>query len=250
MFLRAIFFSDLKERKVEDEKSRRIGVIKDIVVSFAEEVPRVIGVCIDREGYFPISLFGGLSADRFRLMKTSAKEPFREREWRVGKLLLDRQVIDRVGKRVYRVNDLVFAVYGRGEQEKEAFFVGTDVGIRGFFRRMGAEWIVAQKQSQVIGWRSLAMISQEMIPSCMVLERLEEISANDVTEICRKLGRYDRRVFLRQLPDMLSACGEIRYEKPQCRDGQLPVFRAKEYGQEADGEGGVSCLMQYDEDGG
>lgn len=249
MFLREIFFSDLQNRRVENESGKRIGLVKDIVVSFVDGLPRVVGICVDRDGYFPIASLGGLSAEVFRVVETSVRVPLREWEWRVGELLLDQQVIDRVRKRVCRVNDLVFAVYGRGACEKEAFFVGADIGIRGFFRRLGAEWSVAFKQNHMLGWRRLAMVKNEAIPSCLALERLEEISASDVTEICRKLGRYDRRVFLRRLPDMLLPCGKISYEKQQGRDGQL-AFRAKGEGQEADGEGGASCSMQYDEDGG
>lgn len=200
MFFREVFFSRLAGRKVNDASGKRLGLVRDIVVSFAETSAYVVGICVGQEGYFPVwSLIGGLAAEKLVIAEKTPKQDLLTEKWRIAKLLLDRQVIDRSGKRVRRINDLVFASCGANDTEERAFFVGADIGSRGLVRRLGAEWLLDWKKNRFLPWRSIAMVGETMLPGCLRFVWSESMTSNDVTEICRKLGRDHTVQFLRQL---------------------------------------------------
>lgn len=199
MFLRELFFSQLKDRKIEDICGKRLGIVRDIAVSFSGDVPKVVGICTNREGYFPISaLVTGLASDGLTVADGTKRRELLSEEWYIAKLLLDHQVIARRDRRVHRINDLVFASYGK-EKEEHIFFVGADIGIRGVLRRLGMRRFLSYREECLSGWRDMVLVDTLLAPSCFALDELGEMTANDMTEICRKLGRCDMRRFLHQV---------------------------------------------------
>lgn len=199
MLLREVFFSRLVGRKVIAASGRQIGTVRDLVATSADGLPMIVGICTDGAGYLPLASFArGLSA-RELFVCTAEKATFDTDRWCVVKRLLDRQVIDRRDKRVYRISDLVLAVCGKGDVEEKAFLVGADIGIRGICRRLGAEWLTAWRENRLLGYRRLAMVEEAGRVPDLHFDRYDEVTARDVTEICRKLGRGDTLRFLEQL---------------------------------------------------
>lgn len=202
MFLREVFFSRLYHRKVEDAKGRRIGLLQDIVVSLGGVYPTVIGLGVGGDAYIPIDMVaGGLASDVFCVTADMRKE-FTAGEYEVAKLLLDKQVLDCAGRRVYRVNDIVFVSYGKEDAEERCCFAGVEVGIGGICRRVGLSWLAGLAEERLVGYHQLAIIDESDVPFCLKLrsERLGEVSADDISAICRQYGPQKSRAFLRKLP--------------------------------------------------
>ena len=201
MFLREVFFSRLYHRKVEGGAGRRIGLLQDIVVSLDSAYPTVIGRCVGGDGYIPIEVVaGGLTSSVFRVT-SDMRKAFASYEYGVAELLLDKQVLDYLGKRVYRVNDIVFVSYGREDEEERCCFAGVDVGIGGICRRVGLSWLAGMARERLIGWHHIAISDEGDVPFCLKLnaERLGDVSAEDIAAICRQFDRVHRRAFLNQL---------------------------------------------------
>ncbi|MBQ8682390.1 MAG: hypothetical protein IJ510_01535 [Selenomonadales bacterium] len=202
MFLREVFFSRLYHRKVEDEAGRRIGLLHDVAISLAGYYPTVVGIRIGGCGYLPIaSAAGGLAGEVLCVSSDAQLCELAEDEYYAAELLLDKQILDRTGRRIQRVNDLVFASYGEEEQEERCFFAGVDVGVRGICRRVGLEWLVRSRENRLIGWPSIAMVEDGDVPFCLTLSarELDEVTARDVALMCRRLDRRHRRLLLDRL---------------------------------------------------
>ena len=202
MFLREVFFSQLYHRKVEDVTGRRIGLLRDVVVSLGGVYPTVVGLGVGAESYIPIeNVAGGMVSDVFCVTADVRKE-LAAGEYEAAKLLLDKQVLDCAGRRVYRVNDIVFVSYGREDAEERCCFAGVEVGIGGICRRMGLSWLAGLVEERLVGYHQLAIVDEDDVPFCLKLrsERLGEVSADDIGAICRQYGPQKSRAFLKKLP--------------------------------------------------
>ena len=229
MFLREVFFSQLYHRKVEDTQGRRIGLLQDVVVSLDTVYPTVVGLRVGKGGHIPIeAVVGGLTSESFCIASDMRKELVAS-EYDIAKLLLDRQVLDYTGKRVYRVNDIVFVSYGKDDAEERCCFAGVDVGIGGICRRIGLSWTASMIKERLIGYHHIAISGEGEVPFCLKLsaERLGEISSEDIGAICRQLGRGERRAFLGQLP-RATVCRALMRMSSDERRGILTSFEEEE----------------------
>jgi sporulation protein YlmC with PRC-barrel domain len=135
-----LFFTELVRMPVFDLKGRRIGRIKDAAL-----VPLVNASRVDRV------LVGGGDAwltirfDQIRsivfgkgiYLSEELLTPYHEDEYmlRIGRDLLDQQIIDVTGRKVVRVNDLTFEIRNENGRDTLAV-VDVDVGIRSILRRI------------------------------------------------------------------------------------------------------------------
>lgn len=229
MFLREVFFSRLHYRKVEDVMGRRIGLLQDVVVSLHGTYPTVVGLRVGEGGYIPMeAVMGGLASRVFRVLPDVRKESL-SNEYDVAKLLLDKQVLDYSGKRVYRVNDMVFVSYGREDEEERCCFAGVDVGIGGIYRRVGLSWLADMVKERLIGWYNIAISDEGDVPFCLRLnrERLRHVTADDIGAICRQFDRSQRRSFLGKLPHA-TVCRALFKMSPDERKVVLTSFEEEE----------------------
>ena len=134
-----LFLTELLGLKVYDLKGRRIGVIKDAAI-----VPLVDPVRVDRyligngEAWLSIrhDQIRSISLDGIHL-RDEILTPYHSDEYmlRVGRDLLDQQIIDAHGRKVVRVTDMTFEV--REENGGEILWVlDVDIGVRAVFRRL------------------------------------------------------------------------------------------------------------------
>src|SRR5262249_3127351 len=135
-----LFLTELLGLKVYDLKGRRIGVIKDAAL-----VPLVDPVRIDR--YLIGSGEVWLTVRHDQVQSISLREgihlrdeiltPYHSDEYmlRLGRDLLDQQIIDAHGRKVVRVTDMTFEL--RQENGGDILWVlDVDIGVRAVFRRL------------------------------------------------------------------------------------------------------------------
>ncbi|MGD0499198.1 MAG: CBS domain-containing protein [Bryobacteraceae bacterium] len=135
-----LFFTELLRMPVYDVKGRRIGRVRDaalVPVVNPSQVDRVLigggdaWFTIRYDQIRSISLEAGIALDDEQLT------PYHDDEYmlRIGRDLLDQQIIDVTGRKVVRVTDLTFDIRNDGERDT-LVVVEVDIGIRSIFRRL------------------------------------------------------------------------------------------------------------------
>ena len=135
-----LYFTELMSMPVLDLKGRRIGRVKDAAL-----VPREHAARIDR------FLVGGgdtwltvrfdqirsISLDRGIQLSDEQLLPYHDDEYmlRIGRDLLDQQIIDVTGRKVVRVNDVTMEIQHDGQRDILTV-LEVDIGMRSIFRRL------------------------------------------------------------------------------------------------------------------
>src|SRR5208283_4581045 len=135
-----LYFTELVSMPVLDLKGRRIGRVKDAAL-----VPREHAARIDR------FLVGGgdtwltlrfdqirsITLDRGIQLSDEQLLPYHDDEYmlRIGRDLLDQQIIDVTGRKVVRVNDVTLEIQAGGAHDSLAV-LEVDVGLRSVLRRL------------------------------------------------------------------------------------------------------------------
>jgi sporulation protein YlmC with PRC-barrel domain/flagellar motor switch protein FliG len=135
-----LFFTELLSMPVLDLKGRRIGRVKDAAL-----VPREHAARIDR------FLVGGpetwltlrfdqirtIGLDRGIELSDEQLLPYHDDEYmmRIGRDLLDQQIIDVTGRKVVRVTDVTMSLQNDGQRDI-LMVLEVDIGVRSMFRRL------------------------------------------------------------------------------------------------------------------
>jgi magnesium transporter len=153
-----LYLSQAIGRPVLDGNGEPIGKVADLIVAVGERYPPVTGLVVStdrREIFVPWPSVASLDAHRARLQTLTldlARFKQRPDEIRLGKDLMDKQIVDIDGRKVVRVNDL-----GLDEVEGEFRLVAVDVGAAGLLRR------VAPRLQQVLAGRFAMPIPERYI---------------------------------------------------------------------------------------
>lgn len=125
-----IYFSELKGKKILSEDKIPVGVLEDLIF-LSSESPNVTKLVVrsnlENKLVIPIEYLVKINQEiiiekKYQVSELQANELF------ILKNLLDKQIIDLVGNKVVRVNDIAF-------QDKDGFYVtGVDIGILGVLR--------------------------------------------------------------------------------------------------------------------
>lgn len=129
------YFSELQGRKVYTEDGLPYGILQDLMFLY-EDSPRLTKIVIktkeNTQFITPISCLKRINANIVISQKLESSFPS-ENELSVVKNLLDKQIIDLVGNKVVRVNDVII-------QSDPFYYVsGVDIGFFGILRRLGVE---------------------------------------------------------------------------------------------------------------
>lgn len=142
--MHTLFFSQLLDQPVWDEKERYVGRMKDMTVLWKRETPLLTGICLEHKQVISLSASVNWSLKKGIVLHGAAKDflfhQHTEEEFYLGKGLLDKQIIDAANRRLARVNDIQM-VWSPGGVGSEGLWA-VDVGIRGIFRRIGLEFMV------------------------------------------------------------------------------------------------------------
>ncbi len=131
------YFSELYRRKVETEGGYYVGRLVDIVF-LQEDTPKITRILVQNGQKNILSI--PLSAVRkinheITINKSFNFSPALPNEITIAKHLLDKQIIDLIGNKIVRVNDVLI-------QNNPFFYVsGIDISLRGIARRLGVCFI-------------------------------------------------------------------------------------------------------------
>jgi sporulation protein YlmC with PRC-barrel domain/CBS domain-containing protein len=214
-----LFLTELMGMRVYDLKGRRIGRVRDACLS-----PRVDKVRIDQ------FLVGGewnwwtvrhdqvssISLDGIRL-RDEQLVPYHDDVWmlRMGRDLLDQQIIDAKGRKVVRVNDVTFELVPVNSHD-ELWVLEVDVGMRSVFRRLCQGIVpprlVRRMMTRIapnsIRWEFCNIIEpdpQRRLRLKIDMKGLEDIHPADLADIVEELSHEGREAVFESLDSEVAA---------------------------------------------
>ncbi|MDE3166549.1 MAG: magnesium transporter [Acidobacteriota bacterium] len=225
-----LYFTELISMPVYDLKGRRIGRVKDAAI-----VPLVHAARIDRflvggeyswltiryDQVRSLSLADGIRLSEEQLV------PYHDDEYmlRIGRDLLDQQIIDVNGRKVVRVNDVTMTVAHDGQRDTVSV-LEVDIGIRSIFRRvaqglMPPRWI-RRLQSRIppnsIRWDFANVVEpdpQRRLRLNISYTKLEEMHPADLADIVEELGPAERGAIFETIDSEAAADALSEVEDPK-----------------------------------
>jgi magnesium transporter len=215
-----LFFTELTGMPVHDLKHRRIGRVKDAALVPLEHPSRLERFLVGgAEAWFAIrfdqvrsiSLDGGIDLSDEQIT------PYHDDEYmlRVGRDLLDQQIIDVTGRKVVRVNDLTMEI--RHESGRDVLLVtDVDIGIRSILRRLldgvvpsrWIRWLQTPIPPNSIRWEFCNVVEPDPYRRLRLnisYQRLEQLHPADLADIVEELGPAEREAIFETLDSEVAA---------------------------------------------
>ena len=204
---------------VEHQSGIQVGRVVDLVVRWeGEPYPPLTGLVV-RVG----NSLSWISAEKIgeleqrRIVLKSAKVDLRafqqrESEVRLYDDVIDHQMVDVDGVRVFRAADLYLAQVGSGFR-----LVGADVGFGTLLRRLGpARWRARPRPDQVIDWAAIQPFSDPGGPVRMTRanNELRRLRPGELADLLEELGRSQRQELLAAL-DAETAADALEEMEPE-----------------------------------
>jgi len=214
-----LFFTELLGLRVYDLKGRELGRIRDAAL-----VPLVDAIRVDR------FLLGGGPAwltvrydqvDRINLdglwLRDELLTPYHRDEYmlRIGRDLLDQQIIDVDGRKVVRVSDVTFNLDNSLGYD-ELRIVEVDIGLRSMFRRVTQgllprpliRRLMMPIPPNSINWQVCNIVEsdpQRRLHLNISHDRLEHLHPADLADIVEALGPEDREAIFESIDSEVAA---------------------------------------------
>lgn len=205
IILREFFLSQLLGRSIIDGTGRLVGRLRDMAVRWDSHYPRVTGIKFAKgvQAHIDINRIGQWGEDQIRMDAPFSEEdlhPLTADEIYVGKWLLDKQIIDLKGSKLVRVNDIQLAWVG-SSASRDLVLVAVDVGLRGFLRRLGLEFLAHRRPHSLVDWRYIQPLATRAESLRLTMERpaLEDLHPADLADIIEDLDAASQNQLLARL---------------------------------------------------
>ncbi len=255
-----LYLSEIKHAKVLDPAGIEIGRLADVAVVPKEQFPAVQWAILRAPDGERIMRWADLERiDRHYRLKESAIPPapgeLPPEALRLGRDLLDKQIVDTHGAKVVRVNDLQL-----DDQGGQLRLVGADVGLRGLLRRMGGEraaervaGVVGRKLPRgIIPWHLVEPLEtpQQNVRLTLPHRKLALLHPADIADIVEEMTADERRAVFDEL-DVATAAdtlGEVEPEVQASIVGDLDGERAADILEEMDPDEAADLLQDLPEE--
>jgi sporulation protein YlmC with PRC-barrel domain len=234
-----LYFTELLSMPVLDLKGRRIGRVKDAAL-----VPREHAARIER------FLVGGgdtwltLRFDQIRSITPGAGIqlsdekllPYHDDEYmlRIGRDLLDQQIIDVTGRKVVRVTDVTMGIQNDGQRDIVTV-LEVDIGVRSMFRRLVQgvlpwQW-VRRIQTHIppnsIRWAFANVVEPDPLRRLRLnisYEKLEDMHPADLADIVEDLAPAEREAIFDSIDSEAAADALSEVEDPKMQASILEAL--------------------------
>jgi magnesium transporter len=215
-----LFFTELMSMPVHDVRGRRIGRAKDaalVPLAHASRIDRVLVGGADAFLTIRYDQIRSIVLGRGIFLNDEVLMPYHDDEYmlRIGRDLLDQQIIDVTGRKVVRVNDVTMAIHHDGERDVLSVRE-VDIGVRSVFRRL---------MQGVLSPKTIRRLQESIPPNsipwdlCNVVEpdplrrlklnisytKLEEMHPADLADIVEELGPAEREAIFETIDSEVAA---------------------------------------------
>ncbi|MGO9637563.1 MAG: magnesium transporter MgtE N-terminal domain-containing protein [Terracidiphilus sp.] len=215
-----LFFTELVSMPVLDIKGRRIGRVKDaalVPVADAARIDRILvgggdtWLTVRADQIRSITLGRGIQLCDEQLL------PYHDDEYmlRIGRDLLDQQIIDVTGRKVVRVNDVTMQIHHDGQRDILTVFE-VDIGLRSIFRRLvqgllPPAWIRRLQQPippNSIRWEFANVLEPDPLRRLRLnisYSKLEDMHPADLADIVEELSPAEREAIFETIDSEAAA---------------------------------------------
>jgi CBS domain-containing protein/sporulation protein YlmC with PRC-barrel domain len=254
------YLSEMKRAKVVDPAGSEIGWLADVAVVPKEQFPAVQWAIIRAPDGERIVRWADLERvdGRYRLRDEAvppAPGELPPEALRLGRDLLDKQIVDTHGAKVVRVNDLQLD----DKKDGQLRLVGADVGLRGLLRRMGGEG-AAERVASIVGrklprgiipWHLVESLEtpQQNVRLTLPHAKLALLHPADIADIVEEMTADERLAVFDQLDVETAAdtLGEVEPEMQAAIMGDLDEERAADILEEMDPDEAADLLQDLPE---
>ncbi len=254
------YLSEIRRSKVVDPAGAEVGRLLDVAVVPKEQFPLVQWAILRSSDGERIVRWADLERTDGRYQLKDGAVPPAAGELppeaiRLGRDLLDKQIVDTHGAKVVRVNDL--QLEDKGGQLR---LVGADVGLRGILRQLGSEraaevaaGLVGRKLPRgIIPWHLVEPLesSQQNVRLTLPHQKLALLHPADIADIVEEMTADERRVVFDELDVETAAetLGEVEPEMQASIVGDLDQERAADILEEMDPDEAVDLLQDLPEE--
>jgi len=197
--------SRLRGSTILADGARRIGRLSDVCADISDG--RLTGLLVRvgrRDSFVPTHDILSLGAEGARVSNVDPGSQFRRgrTEVRLAHELLDREMIDRTGPRIIRVNDIAIGV-----SNGILGIVGVDVSSRALLRRLAPRWIAGCLPDALVEWANLEPIATELpnVPITPTHRSLHRLHPTDLARLVDHLPHRHGAELLASLESVTAA---------------------------------------------
>ena len=235
-----LFFTELLSMPVLDLKGRRLGRVKDAALVPLVHASRIDRLLVGGNGYSWLTVRFDQIRSIFHgdgiFLSDEILVPYHDDEYmlRIGRDLLDQQIIDVNGRKVVRVNDVTMAI-SKDRNHDVLTVKDVDIGVRSIFRRVfqGAlppRWIRAITQPippNSISWEFANVVEpdpQRRLRLNISYTALEEMHPADLADIVEELGPAEREAIFETIDSEAAADALSEVEDPKMQANILEAL--------------------------
>jgi CBS domain-containing protein len=206
------FVSRLLGQPVRDAQNKPVGTLADFVVLRGQTYPRVTALALKRRNrrvLVPWPQVASIEESGCILAVASAEIAVREQETDellLSESFLDKQLVDRDGRKLIRVNDIQLARTG-----DNLYVVGVDISSGALLRRLGlakvGERLAKRPRAHLIDWRNVDVGESGAGNVRLTVPRgdLSLVHPADIADIVHELAPEERAAVLGALDDEVAA---------------------------------------------
>jgi len=225
-----LYFTELLSMPVLDLKGRRIGRAKDAALVPREHAARIDRFLVGGEYTWltvrfdqirSITLENGIQLSDEQLL------PYHDDEYmmRIGRDLLDQQIIDVTGRKVVRVNDVTMGIQHDGQRDILTV-LEVDIGVRSIFRRLFQgvlpRPLIRRLQRRIppnsIRWAFANVVEPDPLRRLRLnisYEKLEDMHPADLADIVEDLAPAERGAIFETIDSEVAADALTEVEDPK-----------------------------------
>lgn len=210
-----IYFSELRGKKVYTEDHINVGKLDDLIFLVAETAKVTKFIVRDKfknTSFIPTDYIKEIN-EEIIIKKAYTTVSLEENELYVLRNLLDKQIIDLIGNKIVRVNDVAFQK--KILQGFELYVTGVDVSLLGILRWFKLEYLVfkiinffnLKISSRFLSWGDIAPL--ELVRGRVKLrkkeEKLQKIRPEDLADYLERTNVINAGKFLKMLDERHTA---------------------------------------------
>ncbi len=226
-----LFLSEILGQRVIDSQGEVVGKVVDLKARLGELFPKINFLCLKAKGVKNTFLVDWenvktINESIIKLKEKTVEKTFpvkmEQMEILLAKEILDKQVVDTLGAKVERVNDVHLLL-----SQDELRIIHVDIGIRGILRRLRwtrwvdafSDWLFAYKvKDKFISWKHIQPVASDSqrkaLKLTVTMRRLSDIHPSDLADILEELDKHERKAVFESL-DVETAADILEEVDPQ-----------------------------------